>query len=1532
MKPSLSMFMLLPLPVRAAILVCSGGSIVMLIMMLSGMNIFGTYGYLILVVFAVIAFAGAAFGAISKKLAKRKSKPFEQKVAENAAAAPQGVADPGSRAKLDDLRKKFDEGIQVFKDHGKDLYTMPWYAIVGEPGSGKTEAMRHSNVGFPPGLQNQLQGVGGTVNMHWWFTMDAVMIDTAGRLMFEEVEPGQTSEWTEFLKMLRQVRPNCPLNGMLLVVPADSLIKDTANDIDRKGSKIAQQLDQIQRALGVRFPVFVLITKADRINGFREFFDELTDPISAMQMMGWSNPNDLDTPFDPSMVEQHLRAVRDRLVRRRFALMSNPVHSDDPMGRRIDQVDALYAFPDSLVKLAPRLRRYLEMIFVVGEWSAKPLFLRGIYFTSSMRENDALDADLADALGVQVEALPEGKLWAVDRSFFLKDVFKEKVFRERGLVTRESNVGRSRRRQSIIMAGAITLAVALIGIGTFLSARQLDDNIKHESDFWASVDAWLKDNSNAKAVEVGQRQVSEYRDGNVNWLPSNLSWTIGGDEYKKPTSNADALVHEHVNNRIAIQKSAEYWATSTRKTPLVFKLAAVGAGVGDSAKRVQREMFETLELRPFVDDARRRMGMVRDWNEPSLAALEALIEIQVAGLPDAPVPDRDRFVKWLNALGYSGKSSDIPFAGEPSVPKPGASDEPTPRFDGRHHEFWDAFKAGDHAGKLADIMVGLYGPEGTEGRDGFRRGFGLEGEGSLTVLNAAAAAFLKSWESDASNESGLLAQLKAFNKLAGEFEASERQVVDAIGNPTTVAEFVQQRDGWVSLVDQLETKRQALDEILVGEAGTTGEKLRKALIDFPADDRLCDAVIADENTRIESGFSGLLDAIPQGLKERELKGEEKQQAEALGELRDRLASMKESLETGVAKQVEDATKGETESKRRKAVIGDPKAKSAFEYARRFELLKQVRDAIKAEPSVGLVGAGTVKTPVDQVKLLTFADWVKAFSGSTGTLAKTQEIAAIGCEAPWSAAQSACEKAASAYGRYGKTRAFEQAVADVSSFRTLEDLASSQGADESSTGPLWGTTAPAMLDSNQLDLRVAPGFAVVPAKAIFDAERELASLRQQQQGALLESSNLTQDYEAAVTLISAYRQAYVKYWTETVAGAFAVNAGQNPDWPSLWVRVHDSRAGDDCSSLLAVTSRVFDALAVIESSNDAPLEKWKNALTNDKSGLDREGELRKDATEVRGSFDDLTRDPGEALRAFKDDRQRLKAEEFEDAYLATCLKDSEPATPARVYWDTFVTTNLKALRRVSQGQADADRLLLTSSKGIPLARGGKSQLSVEQVKRALAAAVQLSQTSVGEPNTDGGSSDLRVRADVRTIVDGVEGRSTRTKAEQDWIEKVARIAEALIPKENQPASEIEFRFPMEFGDSGEVAENARLQTKAYSIRASGAITRSSDIVATGSERFKLAFPSRQGDALQLSLYEEPANMPAQKLVAQASIPSPWHLLELWLNSPQAPRTSDGEYLVKVPTTTGDSFYLAVKFPEGFPTWDQWPSVSEWPAGE
>jgi hypothetical protein len=506
---------------------------------------------------------------------------------QHSAASPRGVSDPGQRARLDDLRKKIEEGIQVYQSRGKDIYSLPWYLIVGEPGSGKTEAVRHSSVGFPPGMQDEFQGVGGTINMNWWFTNQGVLLDTAGRLMFEEVKPGETSEWKEFLALLKKFRPNCPINGLLLVIPTESLIKDTVDEIQRKAGKIAQQLDVIQRQLDVRFPVFVVITKCDKILGFRESFDGLTDPQLQHQMMGWANPDPLDSQFRPDLVGQHIENVVQRLRRRRLALLRDPVPETDKVNaRRTDEVDTLYALPHSLGAIAPRLRRYLETIFTSGEWSAKPLFLRGIYFSSSMREGAALDQDLAEAIGVAVDEVADFKVWERERSYFLRDLFLEKIFKERGLVTRATNTGTMLRKRKLALYSCGFVALAAFGVLAWFSTRSLKQSVVEQSQAWQEVvrQGWWDD-------QVWKKPLIERR--------SNLSYS-----YETNTTRIDGRL-----SLPQFQSRLRDAATNELRAGLLQRFFAPGlaADYNSKSRTDQRIAFETAVVKPLVEAARQKL-------------------------------------------------------------------------------------------------------------------------------------------------------------------------------------------------------------------------------------------------------------------------------------------------------------------------------------------------------------------------------------------------------------------------------------------------------------------------------------------------------------------------------------------------------------------------------------------------------------------------------------------------------------------------------------------------------------------------------------------------------------------------------------------------------------------------------------------------------------------------------------------------------------------------------------------------------------
>lgn len=575
---------------------------------------------------------------IYKHREKAKELTLVRRMFASTSGGPAAGADPAKRAAIDNMRRSFEEGVEKFRAAGKNVYTLPWVLLAGPSGSGKTEAIRHCNVGFPPGLQNYLQGAGGTLNMHWWFTNDAVILDTAGRIFMESAGQGGGDEWRELLKMLKDVRPLCPVNGMLLCIGVDSLIKDSGDDIQEKAGKIAQQLDTIQRVLDVRFPVFVVVTKCDLITGFREFFESVTDPALQHQMMGWSNPAALDTVFNPEQVSEHIESVRQRLLRRRYALTIDPIHTDDPQARRTDQVDALYALPDSLARLSSRLRRYLELIFVQGEWSPKPLFLRGIYFTSSMRQGAELDEELAKMLGVGVDKLPGGV--SEEKSYFLRDVFKEKIFKEKGLVTRATNVDKQQARQRLMVVGsAIAAAIVLLGL-TLFSSYSFRQEVGQKEESWNTLWGGMADLS-----PVGTGGASPvYR------------------EAKEIKFGLDA-----VNRAGAVTRSREL-AENPPSVPILLKpmdlLGMISKGsLSGQLKDASAALVERSVLAPMIEQSRKTMladgGGARPWDEAATRTLAGLIRVERGTTGASLTDDLTALAKGASNPGVMAEPLDV---------------------------------------------------------------------------------------------------------------------------------------------------------------------------------------------------------------------------------------------------------------------------------------------------------------------------------------------------------------------------------------------------------------------------------------------------------------------------------------------------------------------------------------------------------------------------------------------------------------------------------------------------------------------------------------------------------------------------------------------------------------------------------------------------------------------------------------------------------------------------------------------------------
>ncbi len=541
---------------------------------------------------------------------------------------------------IESMRSNFEAGVEKLHKANKNVYDLPWFLLAGQAGSGKTEAIRrsHAKEDFPPGLNDLMQGVGGTLNMNWWFTNKGIILDTAGRVFEEKVTAGKTNEWQEFLKMLKKARKNMPINGFILTISADSLIRDDFSVIEEKASHIAEQITLVQNVLGVRFPVFILVTKSDFIPGFREFVENITEPNLQQQMLGWSNPNGLDEPFVPEQVDEYLDDVIAKLKKRRLTYLLDPrAHAD----KRLDDLDSLFTFPNELRAAIPNLRRYIEIVFSLNPWSQKPLFIRGIYFTSSLQQGDALDKALAEVMGKKLGDMALSS-FKKETPLFLRDSFFHKIYRESGLVTSSGEVKSAMRRRTMIFTCACLMGVSAILAAAWFGSRSFRRNIGDEYAHWKFAEGEYRESSlQGGAAEWSRPIVYDIGLGDAFETDKDVSFDVSTKTYTLPTY---------------LGQMATY-ARSELEVPGVFRPLKFFDDMftGDSIDRESavRSLYEDAVVLPILVNAREKLRAATQdsWGESNAAGLHSLIQVQILlNQADRSSGYADSLFKQLDAL------------------------------------------------------------------------------------------------------------------------------------------------------------------------------------------------------------------------------------------------------------------------------------------------------------------------------------------------------------------------------------------------------------------------------------------------------------------------------------------------------------------------------------------------------------------------------------------------------------------------------------------------------------------------------------------------------------------------------------------------------------------------------------------------------------------------------------------------------------------------------------------------------------------
>jgi type VI secretion system protein ImpL len=608
-------------------------------------------------------------------------------------------------------------GFKRLVEGRKYLYELPWYMIIGQPAAGKTSVLLNSGINFPSdsqldmaNTQMALASNSGTINCSWWFSNEAVLLDTAGRYtqqseaMSEVKQPasgaqaaseasasgeGESTdaaksslplesqvkqskdamEWLGFLGILRKARSRAPINGAVVAIDAGEIIAASPQERKLLAARLRARLAELRIELGIRFPVYVVVTKSDLLKGFGDYFGNLTQEARA-QVWGFSLPwNEKDSALsqmvnkakgksnntatigkqgnavgEQSDLYQRLNAELGLLHERIEMALSSRMQEEYDLDKR----RRLFALPQEFKAFSQLLLEVLEPLFLDSRYDTTQLTntLRGIYFTSVEQEGQAVLADqgsmLAKLLRFRGRGLKlEHQGQTGKRSFFVNDFLRKVVFAESHLV-RPNLRWEARFKLLRILGHSLLIA------GAFFLAGALALSYKNNSDYLHQI------KEKADAIEVVKAEtLNNY---NPTKLPKLLDATLYLADYPglNPSDPDLSFRYGLFSQPPVLSKAQQAYRDYLKNLALPeVRLSMEGVIKEAVAKQNSRVAYDTLRVYLMLHERERYQAQeVRAWVAKNWAGEFNNIPRGKAG--------SETLLKPVNeASGISGSSANV---------------------------------------------------------------------------------------------------------------------------------------------------------------------------------------------------------------------------------------------------------------------------------------------------------------------------------------------------------------------------------------------------------------------------------------------------------------------------------------------------------------------------------------------------------------------------------------------------------------------------------------------------------------------------------------------------------------------------------------------------------------------------------------------------------------------------------------------------------------------------------------------------------
>ena len=362
----------------------------------------------------------------------------------------------------DDNLELMSEALKNHLSHKDYIYQLPWYMVIGSNEAGKTSFINRSNQKFTLTTAEKTSKRDMRENclykIDWWASDDAILLDPEGgmiqQLGSEKDLEGKIAKelWLHLLDWISDVRPQRPINGIILVVDLPKLIASNHSDRQALAVLLRNRIREVTEQFGARVPVYVVLNKTDLIEGFETFYRDLKQD-ERYKNLGFSFTLNTDEQIDKwtkELSDSYIAFVKE-IEEITFDKLASTISQEER--------ESLYMYARQLGGMKDILLQFISDVLESDRFTTTP-YVRGVYFSSIFQEGIPIDFYQA-AISKQFElphVIPSCLPERTQKTYFTHNFFQNIIYPEAGLVSDNKKEIRRSKRKFILGSVAIIIS------------------------------------------------------------------------------------------------------------------------------------------------------------------------------------------------------------------------------------------------------------------------------------------------------------------------------------------------------------------------------------------------------------------------------------------------------------------------------------------------------------------------------------------------------------------------------------------------------------------------------------------------------------------------------------------------------------------------------------------------------------------------------------------------------------------------------------------------------------------------------------------------------------------------------------------------------------------------------------------------------------------------------------------------------------------------------------------------------------------